>query len=81
MARSAAGIERLHHIEDMVAAQSAAASQGCGQMNDPAVVVTGGRAVNVLEEEVSRLRPDLRTAGIANLFLGSVAETLLDILP
>ncbi|MCA3264204.1 MAG: universal stress protein [Telmatospirillum sp.] len=46
-----------------------------------------GVAVNVLPEQISKLDPDLVAmgthgrSGIANLVLGSVAQTLLDILP
>ncbi len=52
----------------------------------PIIHFKDGIAVNVLPEEIPKLDPDLvvmgtygRT-GIANLVLGSVAETLLDIL-
>ena len=83
-----AGVERRHQVEDMVAAWFVAVGRGGpGSTNGPALVVEGGRAVNVLQEQVARLHPDLvvlgthgRT-GVSNLFLGSVAETLLEFLP
>ncbi|KAF0097071.1 MAG: universal stress family protein 3 [Rhodospirillaceae bacterium] len=85
---SAAGIERRHQIEDMVAARFESAGRGkLGATNGPALIVENGKAVNVLQEQVLRLHPDLvvlgthgRT-GVSDIFLGSVAETLLEVLP
>ena len=83
-----AGVERRHQIEDMVAARFVAVGRGGpGSTNGPALVVEGGRPVNVLQEQVARLLPDLVVlgthgrSGVSNLFLGSVAETLLEVLP
>ncbi len=85
---SPAGIERLHQIEDMVAARFAAFGRGGpGTKDGPTLRLKGGRAANVLQKQVGLLRPDLVVmgthgrAGVSNLFLGSVAETLLEVLP
>jgi nucleotide-binding universal stress UspA family protein len=79
--------ERRHQIEDMVTARfSAAGRGGSGESDGPSLHFASGRAVNVLSEEIPRMNPDLvvmgthgRT-GVSNLFLGSVAETLLEVL-
>lgn len=80
--------ERRHQIEDMVAARFAAAgAAGPGSPGGPDLLVAGGRAVTVLQEQVAELEPDLVVlgthgrSGASSLFLGSVAETLLEILP
>ena len=80
-------IERRHQIEDLVTARFAAAGRdGPGASNGPTVVVEAGKATKVLMRHVAQLAPDLvvlgthgRT-GVSKLFLGSVAEALLDVL-
>lgn len=91
--RSATGIEpsrveRRHQIEDLVAARFVACGRdGPGSPNGPSLVFEGGRAADVLPKQLAHLHPDLvvlgthgRT-GVSSLFLGSVAETLLEVLP
>lgn len=80
--------ERQHQIEDMIVARFAAAgAAGPGKPGGPDLLVAGGRAVTVLQEQVAQAAPDLVVlgthgrSGASNLFLGSVAETLLEILP
>lgn len=76
--------ERRHLVEDMVTARFMAAGRGGpGASDGPTLHFGNGRAVNVLAEQIPRTAPDLvvlgthgRT-GVSNLFLGSVAETLL----
>lgn len=76
--------ERRHQIEDMVTARFLAAGRGGpGTSDGPTLHFATGKAVDVLSEQIPRLNPDLvvmgthgRT-GVSNLFLGSVAETLL----
>jgi len=76
--------ERRHLVEDMVTARFMAAGRGGpGASDGPTLLFGNGRAVNVLAEQIPRTAPDLvvlgthgRT-GVSNLFLGSVAETLL----
>lgn len=83
-----ARVERHHQIEDLVTARFAAVGRdGPGAPNGPTLVFDSGRAVDALPKQLARLRPDLvvlgthgRT-GVSNLFLGSVAETLLEVLP
>ncbi|MGI9508253.1 MAG: universal stress protein [Geminicoccaceae bacterium] len=80
-------IERRHQIEDLVTARFAAAGRdGLGSINGPTLIVEGGKASKALQKHVAELAPDLvvlgthgRT-GVSKLFLGSVAETLLDVL-
>jgi nucleotide-binding universal stress UspA family protein len=79
--------ERRHQIEDLVTARFAAAGRdGPGSINGPTVFVEGGKASKILQKHVAALAPDLvvlgthgRT-GVSKLFLGSVAEALLDVL-
>jgi len=81
-------LERRHQIEDLAAARFAAVDRaGPGSANGPTLIVEGGKASTVLQKHVADLAPDLvvlgthgRT-GVSKLFLGSVAETLLDMLP
>jgi len=83
----AVSAERRHQIEDMVTARFLAAGRGRpGTSDGPTLHFGNGRAVNVLSERIPRMNPDLvvmgthgRT-GVSNLFLGSVAETLLEVL-
>ncbi len=80
-------IERRHQIEDLVTARFAAAGRdGVGSMNGPTVIIEGGKASEILQKHAAQLAPDLvvlgthgRT-GVSKLFLGSVAEALLDVL-
>lgn len=80
-------LERRRQIEDLVAARFAAVDRdGPGSTNGPTLIVEGGKASKVLQKHVEELAPDLvvlgthgRT-GVSTLFLGSVAETLLDVL-
>ena len=80
-------IERRHQIEDLVTARFGAAGRGgLGSVNGPTVIVEGGKASKVLQKHVAQMAPDLvvlgthgRT-GVSKLFLGSAAETLLDVL-
>lgn len=84
---STARTERRHQIEDMVSARFMAAGRGGpGTSDGPTLHFGNGRAANVLSEQIPRMNPDLvvmgthgRT-GVSNLFLGSVAETLLEVL-
>lgn len=81
-------LERHHQIEDLVAARFAAVGQGGpGSADGPTLIVESGKASKVLQKHVADLAPDLvvlgthgRT-GVSKLFLGSVAEVLLDVLP
>ena len=80
--------ERRNQIEDMVAARFAACgAAGPGSPGGPELLLAGGRAVDALQGHIAQLTPDLvvmgthgRT-GASSLFLGSVAEKLLEILP
>ena len=83
-----ASIERRHRLEDMVAARCAAVGRvGPGSEAGPQLIIEGGRALTVLQEQVARLSPDLVVlgthgrSGVANLVLGSVAATMLEVLP
>jgi len=81
-------LERRHLIEDLVAARFAAFDRGRpGSHNGPTLIIEGGKASEALQKHVAELAPDLvvlgthgRT-GVSKLFLGSVAEALLDVLP
>lgn len=81
-------LERRHQIEDLVAARIAAIGlDGPGSTNRPTLIIEGGKPSKVLQKHVAELVPDLvvlgthgRT-GLSKLFLGSVAEALLDMLP
>ena len=80
-------IERRHQIEDLVTARFAAVGRdGLGAINGPIVVVEAGKASKALQKHAAQLAPDLvvlgthgRT-GVSKMFLGSVAEALLDVL-
>jgi nucleotide-binding universal stress UspA family protein len=80
-------IERRHQIEDLVNARFAAIGRdGLGSASGPTLIVEGGKASKVLPKHIAQLAPDLvvlgthgRT-GVSKLFLGSVAETLLEVL-
>jgi nucleotide-binding universal stress UspA family protein len=80
-------LERRHLIEDLVTARFVAAGRdGLEAINAPTLIIEGGKASKVLQKHVAQLAPDLvvlgthgRT-GVSKLFLGSVAETLLDVL-
>jgi len=80
-------IERRHQIEDLVNARFAAVGcDGLGSANGPTLIVEGGKASQALQKHIAQLAPDLvvlgthgRT-GVSKLFLGSVAETLLEVL-
>jgi len=80
-------IERRHQVEDLVTARFAAVGRdGSGSINGPTLIVEGGKASRVLQKHAAQLAPDLvvlgtqgRT-GVSKLFLGSVAEALLDVL-
>jgi nucleotide-binding universal stress UspA family protein len=84
---AAARAERQHQIEDRVVARCLAAGRsGPGSSDGPTVIFASGVAVNVLQDQILRLDPDLvvlgthgRT-GVSSLFIGSVAETLLEVL-
>jgi len=81
-------LERRHQIEDLVAVRFATVDRGGpGFHNGPTLIVEGGKASEILQKHVAELVPDLvvlgthgRT-GVSKLFLGSVAEALLDVLP
>ena len=81
-------LERRRQIEDLVNARLAAFGQGgLGSVNGPTLIVENGHASKVLQKHIVELAPDLvvlgthgRT-GVSKLFLGSVAEALLDVLP
>ena len=80
--------ERRHQVEDLVAARLAAAGRdGLGSPDGPTLILEGGKASKILQERFAELAPDLVVlgthgrAGVSKLFLGSVAESLLDVLP
>lgn len=81
-------LERRRQIEDLVAARFATVDRdGLDSTNGPTLIVEGGKASKILQKHVADLAPDLvvlgthgRT-GVSKLFLGSVAEVLLDVLP
>lgn len=83
----AVSAERRHQIEDMVTARFLAAGRGGpGTSDGPTLHFGNGKAADVLSEQIPRTNPDLvvmgthgRT-GVSTLFLGSVAETLLQVL-
>jgi len=85
--RSASLAKQRQQVVDMVTAKFLAVGRSVSETGEsPIIHFKDGIAVNVLPEQISKLDPDLvvmgtygRT-GIANLVLGSVAETLLDIL-
>jgi len=80
--------EIRHQIEDMVRARCAATRRPSpGAPDGPTLITKSGRAEELLQEEIARLDPELvvlgthgRT-GVPRMFLGSVAETLLGLLP
>jgi len=79
--------EIRHQVEDMVRARCAAAGwPNPGAPNGPTLITRAGRAKDLLQEEIARLDPDLVVlgthgrAGVSRMFLGSVAETLLEVL-
>jgi len=84
---SGVSAERRSQIENMVSACFMAAGRsGAGTHQGPTFHFSNGRVVIALPEQIARLDPDLvvigthgRT-GVSNLFLGSVAETLLAVL-
>ncbi|MEZ5933280.1 MAG: universal stress protein [Alphaproteobacteria bacterium] len=86
-AGSPAEMARHHQISDLVTARFAAAGRDAlGSASGPNLIVESGKASTALQRHVARLAPDLvvlgthgRT-GIPKLFLGSVAETLLEVL-
>ena len=80
--------ETRHQIEDMVRARCAAAGRpNPGTSGGPKLITKTGQAKDLLQEEIARLDPDLVVlgthgrAGVSRMFLGSVAETLLEVLP
>lgn len=80
--------ERRHQIEDLVAARLAAVGRGgLGSPDGPTLILEGGKPSKVLQKHLAELAPDLVVlgthgrAGVSKLFLGSVAESLLDVLP
>jgi nucleotide-binding universal stress UspA family protein len=79
--------EIRHQVEDMVRARCAAAGRpNPGAPDGPTLITKAGRARDLLQEEIARLDPDLVVlgthgrAGVSRMFLGSVAETLLEVL-
>lgn len=85
---SPAGIARQHQIEDMVTARFLAAGRDRpGTASGPVLVFGNGKAANVLQEKIAQLSLELvvmgthTRTGVTKMFLGSVAETLLDVLP
>lgn len=85
--RSVSLAKQRQQVIDMVTAKFLAIGRSLSEAGEsPTIHFKDGIAVNVLPEEIPKLDPDLvvmgtygRT-GIANLVLGSVAETLLDVL-
>jgi nucleotide-binding universal stress UspA family protein len=80
-------VERRNQIMDRVSARFADAGRPVpGSTGGPDVIVEPGKAVDVLQQHISRLRPDLVALGtsgrskVSGVLLGSVAETLLAIL-
>jgi nucleotide-binding universal stress UspA family protein len=80
--------ETRHQVEDMVRTRCAAAGRpNPGTPGGPKLITKTGRAKDLLQEEIARLDPDLVVlgthgrAGMSRMFLGSVAETLLEVLP
>jgi nucleotide-binding universal stress UspA family protein len=85
---SPAGAARRHQIEDMVTARFLTAGRSRpGTANGPALIFGNGKAANVLQEKIAQLSLELvvvgthTRTGVTKMFLGSVAETLLDVLP
>ena len=77
--------DRRHQIEDMVAARCMWARRlGPGSAGGPSLIFRCGKIVDALQKEMGTINPDLIVAGThgrsgaSNLFLGSVAETLLE---
>lgn len=80
---SAAGL-----VEDVVASRCAAAGHPApGTPGGPQIILFPDQAVSAIQEEIMSLAPDLVVlgthgrSGVARLFLGSVAGTLLEVLP
>ena len=78
--------ERRNQIEDMVAARCMSAQRPRpGSAGGPSLILRCGKVVDVLQKEIGALNPDLVVlgthgrSGVPNLFLGSVAETLLEV--
>lgn len=87
-AEQSGGPEIRHQVEDMVRARCAAAGRPePGAPDGPTLITKAGRAKDLLQEEIARLDPDLvvlgthSRTGVTRMFLGSVAETLLEVLP
>lgn len=86
--QGSAGTEANNLVTDVVAARCAAAGYPTpGASGGAEIVILHDQAANVLAEEILRRRPDLvvlgthgRT-GMERLFLGSIAETLLETVP
>jgi nucleotide-binding universal stress UspA family protein len=85
---SPASLEKRNEIQDMVTARCLAAKQGVpGQADGPQLVFGHGNARDVLQEYILPISPDLvvlgthTRTGAARMFLGSVAERMLEVLP
>jgi nucleotide-binding universal stress UspA family protein len=84
---SPASLARRNQIEDMVTARFLAANQSVpGQEDGPVLVFGHGNAKDALPEHISQISPDLvvlgthTRTGVESMFLGSVAERMLEIL-
>jgi nucleotide-binding universal stress UspA family protein len=81
--------ERRHQIQDMVSARLLAAARVPGHplASAPELILETGGTISTLQQAVARIAPDLLVigthgrTGMSNLFLGSVAEALLDVVP
>lgn len=79
--------QQYNQIQDLVNARLAASGRsGLGTADAPTLILETGRASNIVQKHAAQLDPDLvvlgthgRT-GISSFFLGSVAETLLEVL-
>jgi nucleotide-binding universal stress UspA family protein len=85
---SPASIQRRNQIEDMVTARFLAANQSTlGQEDGPLLVFGHGNARDALQDQILQISPDLvvlgthTRKGVARMFLGSVAERMLEVLP
>lgn len=85
---SPASVEKCNQIKDMINARFVAANQcGPGQAEGPILVFGHGNADEALQYHISQISPDLvvlgthTRMGVARMFLGSVAEKMLEVLP
>jgi nucleotide-binding universal stress UspA family protein len=85
---SPSSLEKRNQIEDMVTARFVAANRSApGQPEGPILMFGYGNAGRALQDHISRISPDLVVVGthtrrgVARVFLGSVAEEMLEAVP